>query len=533
MGNKNGYFKLIRNENGMGIKIFPPGPDGEAVQYNEVAKYLESNNILNIDIKELNRAIMKAAENVQQILLTPKKGYPVNEKMYIIFDDNNMKATARFYPSSNDGKDISKDEILSELEYLGIKYGISENEIDRFLNAKEYCTDYIVAVGTPPRHGEDAKIKYNFNTDRRSKPRRNEDGSVDFHQLDNISHIHKGDLLAELIPADLGEPGTDVCGNSVQPRKVDRKSLKHGKNITLSEDGRKMFSEVDGHAMLENDKVFVSNVYEVPADVDNSTGDISYEGSVTVKGNVRTGFKIKASGDVEVYGAVEGAEIVSGGQIILHHGIQGMSKGILVAKGNIVAKFIESAKVHAQGYIEADTIIQSQVAAKGDITVMGVKGNIIGGYVRSTSLISAKSIGSPMGITTTVEVGIDPNIQERINVLKESMEEKNSTYKKMSQIVDMFKKKLQLGQLDNDKVALYKKSLEDMSAIQHEMADMQKEYDSLTAELTGNTNASIAVSQDIFPGTKVVIGGEIRFINEELCHCRFRKQSGDVRSLPL
>lgn len=533
MGNKNGYFRLIRNENGIGIKVFPPEPDGEEVQYNEIVKYLESNHILNIDIKALNRAVTKGAEDVQQVLLTPNKGYHVNEKMYIIFDDNNMKAIARFYPASNDGQDISKDEILSELEYSGIKYGINENEINRFLNDKQYCTDYIVAAGTPPRHGEDAKIKYHFNTDRRLRPKRNKDGSVDFHQLDNISHIHKGDLLAELIPADLGEPGTDVCGNSVQPKKVERKSLKHGKNITLSEDGMKMFSEVDGHAMLENDKVFVSNVYEVPADVDNSTGDISYEGSVTVKGNVRTGFKIKASGDVEVYGAVEGAEIVSGGQIILHHGIQGMSKGILVAKGNIVAKFIESAKVHAQGYVEADTIIQSQVAAKGDITVMGVKGNIIGGHVRSTSLISAKSIGSPMGITTMVEVGIDPNIQERINILKESMEEKNSTLKKMSQIVEMFKQKLKLGQIDNDKVALYKKSMEDIKTIQHELADMQKEYDNLASELTGNANATIAVSQDIFPGTKVVIGGEIRFINEELCHCRFKKQSGYIKSLPL
>lgn len=533
MGNKNGYFKLIRNESGMSIKIFPPEPGGEAVKYSEVVKYLEGNHIFNIDIKSLNRAVTKAEEEIQQILLTSDKSYPVNEKIDIICDDNYMKAVARFYPASNDGKSISKEEILSELEDSGIKYGINENEINRFLNDKEYCANYVVAVGKAPRHGEDAKIKYYFNTDRRLKPKRNKDGSVDFHQLDNISHIHKGDLLAELIPADIGEPGIDICGNRVQPKKVERKTLKHGKNIKLSEDGMKMFSEVDGHAMLENEKVFVSNVYEVPADVDNSTGDISYEGSVIVKGNVRTGFKIKASGDVEVYGAVEGAEIVSGGQIILHHGIQGMSKGILVARGNIVAKFIESAKVHSQGFIEADAIIQSQVAAKGDITIMGVKGNIIGGYVRSTSLISAKSIGSPMGITTMVEVGIDPNIQERISTLKEEMDVKNSAYKKLSQIVDMLKQKAKKGQLDNDKIVLYKKSAGDMEVIRRELDNMQEEYNNLSSELSGNEHASIAVSQDIFPGTKVVISGEVKFINEELCHCRFKRQNGDIKSLPL
>ena len=41
-----------------------------------------------------------------------------------------------------------------------------------------------------------------------------------------------------------------------------------------------------------NDTVFVSNVYEVPADVGPSTGDIDYDGSVEVKGNVLSGYTV-------------------------------------------------------------------------------------------------------------------------------------------------------------------------------------------------------------------------------------------------
>lgn len=533
MENKNGYFQLVRDENGIKMRIFPPAQGGEAVCYEEIIRYLEKNGIRNVDIQSLSKAVKAATGNIQQVVLTLNPGYAVHEMMDMAVDDNKLKVTARFYPPSNDGQEISKEEILRDLSNAGIVYGIEENEIDRFLKEKNYCTDYIVAKGTEPRHGTDASIKYYFNTDRKLKPKRNKDGSVDFHQLDNISHIQKGDMLAELIPADLGEEGTDVYGEPVAPRKVEQKVLKHGKNITLSEDGLKMFSEVDGHAILENDKVFVSNVYEVPADVDNSTGDISYEGSVIVRGNVRTGFKIRASGNVEVYGAVEGAEIVSGGQIILHHGIQGMSKGILVAKGNIVAKFIESARVHSQGYIEADAIIQSQVAAKGDITIMGVKGNIIGGYVRSTSLISAKVIGSPMGITTIAEVGIDPAVQEKMSTLKEEMEQKNASIKKMTQLIELFKQKAQQGRLDNEKLVMYKKSVEDMNGLRQEIMELQEQFEKLSSEATGDVNASVAVSQDIFPGTKLVINGEIRFINEELSHCRFKKMDGDIKSFPL
>lgn len=81
-----------------------------------------------------------------------------------------------------------------------------------------------------------------------------------------------------------------------------------------------------GHASLVGGKVFVSDVYEVPADVDNSTGNIEYSGSVTVRGNVKGGFRISAKGDIVVEGIVEDAELYAGGQIIVKRGIHGMEK---------------------------------------------------------------------------------------------------------------------------------------------------------------------------------------------------------------
>ena len=46
--------------------------------------------------------------------------------------------------------------------------------------------------------------------------------------------------------------------------------------------------------------VMVSDIYRVPANVDPSTGDIEYNGTVEVAGNVATGFKVKAEGDIIV-----------------------------------------------------------------------------------------------------------------------------------------------------------------------------------------------------------------------------------------
>lgn len=533
MGNENGYFKLIRSEKGLSIRIFPPQANGEKVSYDEIIEYLNKNNIVNVDIVSLSKAVEDDSSKIKEVLLTLNKGYPVNEFMMLKFTDNNMTAVARFYPESNEGKEISKEEILSDLNNANVTYGIDEDNIDEFLLNRKYCTDYVIARGKPVTEGYDAKIEYFFSTDNKIRPKRNEDGSVDFHQLDNISHIKKDDILARLTPADAGRSGINVFGAKVVPRKVKRLSLKYGKNITLSEDGLSISSNVDGHVMIEGSKVFVSNTYEVPADVDNSTGDINYEGNVLVRGNVRTNFNIKASGDVEVYGVVEGASIIAGGQIILHHGIQGMSKGLLVSKGNIVARFIESSRVHSDGYIEADAIIQSHVAAKGDITVMGTKGNIIGGHVRSTSLIMAKVIGSPMGITTAVEVGVDPALQDKLADTKRQLADKSSEMKRIVQLAELFKKKSEAGQLDSEKQMIYKKTLEELAEFKNSIDFLQNQFEELTSQIAENSNSVIKVNQVIYPGTKVIVSSEIKLVNEELSHCRFKKQNGGVEILAL
>ena len=68
--------------------------------------------------------------------------------------------------------------------------------------------------------------------------------------------------------------------------------FRFGRNLVISEDGRKLISQVNGHVILENDKVVVSNVLEL-VDIDNSTGDIEYNGDVTIKGNILAGFSVK------------------------------------------------------------------------------------------------------------------------------------------------------------------------------------------------------------------------------------------------
>lgn len=529
---KNSYFQLVIGERNVAMNYYPPVDGGESLNLDEIVDYLDSHGIKDYDIKKINETILTATKPIK-ITISNETAFPVDEIMKVRVTPDKMYAIARFYPPSEGKNRADADEFLRDLSVMKITHGICEDAIKKHIEKPEYCKNIIVAMGTKPVQGTRASIEYKFQTDRKAKPRLNEDGTVDFHHLDNISHVAKGDVLAILTKEDPGKSGIDIYGAEIKPAKVERLTLKHGNNIEMTEDGLRLISLVDGHVTLEGDRVFVSNNFEVPADVDNSTGDIDYNGSVTVRGNVRTGFSISAKGNVEIFGVVEGANIYADGDIILHRGIQAMGKGRLECKGNLISKFIESAEVCVEGYIETDTILHSNVSAKGDVFVRGKNGNIIGGKVRSTSLIEATRIGSTMGTTTEVEVGTDPSVSARMHEIKSLLTEKTDERKKLEQLVALLRKKQDAGMLEPDKAPLIQSTTKNMILLDSEMKKLTEEYDKLSELVAGNKNAKIQARSDIYAGTKIVIAGDFILVHDDLAHVRFKKEKGEIKPTPF
>lgn len=533
MGGRNSYFQLVTKEDGTYMKIFEAEDGGETLFYDEISNYLIDNKIYEYDKVAVGRALTDV-KGVTEAKLTSTVISPINESIKIVLSEDRMYAKARFYPPTNNGLILTRDDIVSSLVKAGVKYGLDESAISSFMRDKHYCTDYILAKATPPVPGRDAVITYHFNTDLTLKPKRNEDGSVDFHQLDMISHCSKGDLLATLTPMDPGKPGIDVCGTIIRPAKVNNKVLRHGNKIHLSEDGLQMFSEVDGHVSLTDGRVFVSDTYEVPADVDASTGDITYEGNVVIKGNVITGYSVKAKGDIEVNGVVEGAYIEAGGQIVLKRGMQGMNKGILKAGSNIITKFLENTEVIAGGYVSTESILHSKVSAKGDIIVGGRRGFVTGGEIRSGTMISVKTAGSHMGTATLLEVGTDPRILEEFRELEKKLAIMITDKEKLAQSIMMFRKKLAMGnQITEEKREYIKQITQNNIMLETQIKEARKRYEDLKIEMDNNTSGVIKVSDIVYPGTKIVISGVIHFIREETHYSKFIKDRADIKVVPL
>lgn len=532
MSESHGCFQLVNKSGGMFIKIVPGEKGTNSMLLEDIVNYLGEIKISEYDLNALKNGLI-SAEAPTEIKIGFTEAPVINEYLKITIDPEKMFVIGKFYAPSTMGKAMDKSQIIDELVRKGIKYGVQEDVIDDFIKKRTYCINLVLVKGTLPVEGTDAEITYKFRTGATAKPKVNEDGTVDFHQLDMINHVNKGDILAVLKPADPGTPGIDVFGNPIRPKKVINKLLKHGMNIHLSEDGTIMYADVSGHVSLTDDRVFVSDTFEV-ADVNSSTGDITYEGNVVVKGNVLTGFAIKAKGDIVVNGVVEGAILESEGQIILKRGIQGMNRGKLEAKGNIVAKFIENSEVTSGGDISTEAIMHSFVKAKGEITVGGKRGLITGGEVKSGSTITAKTVGSSMGTHTLLEVGIDPSVMDEFRSIEKSISDMQEEKDKMVQLLTMFRKKVESGEkLTPDKAQYLRTANQNNILLETKIREATAQFVGLRDEINNYQSGKIRIENIVFPGVKIVISNVLYYVRQETHYCQFIRDNADIKCIGL
>lgn len=526
---KNGYFQVVSEDGRMWLKVFEPEEDGEMFSSEEVINYLNLISFPEYDSVSIDQYI-KNMEFSSMLMLYKGEIIPEPEKCVVRVQGNGERAFARFYPATTGGASLTEEDIISDLQYAGIRHGIRKKAIVHFLNHHQYMRDYFIAEATLPVQGYNAKIQYFFDINTTARPKLNEDGSVDFHQLGNIKTVQKGDKLATLKPAYRGKAGVSVLGKPLPPQKVKNRVLRFGRNIQLSEDKCNIYSNVSGHVTLVDDMVMVSDIYHVPANVDSSTGDIDYKGTVEVAGNVNTGFAIKAEGDIIVNGVVEGATLVSGGNIVLKRGMQGMDRGTLEAEGNITAKFLENCKVKCKGTLKADAVLHSDVCCRGKIDILGRKGLLNGGSLSTYADIHVTTLGSTMGTSTKVEIISDKELVIRTNELWEEINEIKEMFAKIDRVIDSVK-----GQLaGNQEILPEQKEYLKLMTVQKpimakKMRKLREEREKLLDRIEKNKHSCIRVEGAVYSGIEVIVKDVRKIQHEQVSHCRFVRDGADVK----
>lgn len=514
-----GAFSLQYTEEGVYLVVSNRGmPDMETC----IVEALQRKGIANYSKDKLISAFRSGEDRI--FVCNPVAETTVDEDIRIEVGNDGMLGFIALLPSDPDGKLLSLQDALGKLSADGkITHGINEQAVEQLLERKQYFTKAIIATGRQAMDGEDGKLIFRFSKEHDLKPLMLEDGKVDFYTLDLFSPAEKGQLLVERVPPTLGTDGVDVSGRELKARPGKDVLMPPCTNAEVNEDNTQMRATIDGKVdWIDNRKVVVSNEFVVHQDVDMSTGNITFGGSIVVKGNVRSGMKVKAAGNIEIAGIVEeSAEVQAGGDITLHMGVQGADKAIISAGGNVAANFIERANVYAKGDIVAASSMHSTLDSRANIVIIKGKGTLFGGTTRADKMIAAQVAGSVSHVTTNIVIGIGPENLRRLQKLREDLEIANV---EMEKIVEL---KSKISQLPGQEEMIERVNASMKSQLENKLK-LQNEIKGLEQQILDTQDGKIHVTGKVYPGVRVVIGEATLVIDEETKYSTFKKRNEDI-----
>lgn len=349
------------------------------------------------------------------------------------------------------GKSPERGALLEALQELKVPEPcVLRPALDELI-AMGQANNLCVAKAVEPVPGEDTCFEMLVDACKDLQLTEDERGRVDLHQLHEFLVVEPGTPLLRRIPATSGQPGINVIGEEL-PAKPGR-DLELSKDsegvLTSPEDPNLLVAEIKGHPVAIARGVRVDPTLRVK-NVDLSTGDIDFDGSLEVTGDVTSGFVVRATGDIFIRGVVEKAEVEARKNLTVLGGVIGEDLGRaadkqlilrthLRAGGDVAAKFVNLADVVAMGDIVVrEYAMQSHLRAGNAISLgqAGGKGCLIGGRAEAVHSLQANVLGSDASVATDVRIG-KPNPKRRLlEALKQAVLQSEHNIQKLAHMLE-------------------------------------------------------------------------------------------------
>ena len=446
--------------------------------------------------------------------------------------DNRMKVIANYSPPVGIGMELSVDDVIEKLTDLGVTTGISRDNISSICTSERPMRNIIVASGIPPKQGENAHIVPYFDMNVRRKAVEREDGSVDFHDLGEINSARAGQELYRKVPPTIGEPGCDVMGNELSglPGRDLNLVLGQGTEVDTS-DPNLIRARIDGEIIVKKGVVQISSVHKVDGDIDFSTGNVTFNGTIKINGTVKSGFKVVAEGDVEINGNVEDAEILGGNDVIVHGGYTGNGEGNIKAGRDVILKFIENQRVEAgRDIILNGSSYHSTMLAGRSVLSQGSQSVIVGGQCEAKISIQARKLGSEAATITILKVGIDPRIAEQLHLVDEEIALTTESQEKLEKsVVFLYRQKIDNNnQLPPEKMKLLDQLEKTKKAIPEKLKMLETKKETLLSKQEELDKAYASADSAVYPKVQVFFGQQFFSVNDKLGPSMFKMLKGEI-----
>jgi uncharacterized protein (DUF342 family) len=419
------------------------------------------------------------------------------------------------------GAELSSSELRDLLDEAGVVYGVNAGSIKNLaekigsggLEAGE--ENHLVAKGKSAQHGEDGRIDFLvdpsaenvfFDVD--------SDDVIDYKSNSLIQNVTEEQHLATLMKPTDPEDGVDVFGQTIEARVGNPMKIKLGPNMVSDND--RIYSTCCGRFIKEEDTLSVSPVYVVREDVGYRVGNINFIGKVEAQKDILDDFSVFAKEGIEVNGIVGAATVESDGSIILNGGMNGKGKGFLRSQGLIEAKYLNEVTVVAWGDISVQkSIINSIVKTKGKVDSQ--HGSVIGGEVTALMGVDVGSVGSDLGVITTLVAGQDYELKDRMKAYESQLLEIGQEVDRIDRIIGpILADKNKLTSLSVDKKKALKGLLEQLKRYREEQGRIRLEAEALEKETTSVSIKEIVVRKVMYSGVRIVIGNCKKVIKSDI-----------------
>lgn len=322
----------------------------------------------------------------------------------------------------------TSSQLESELKKEKVVAGIDPEAIDKAFEKLDEGIEpgelFEIAHGTSVVHGEPGRIEFTVDVSGEARYEGISDDSsdsIDFKEAVVILSVKKGEVIAKVLNPVGGKPGLTLAGKEIQPKTPKEAKYKLGEGVEENTETREIVATREGRPIHKAGVVAVEPVLELPGDIDLSTGNIEFDGTVLVHGGILDGFGVEAK-ELEVDGVVGAANIKISGPCTFKGGVQGKERADIVVQGELHAKYVNGAKIECRGDILVTReIVNTTIWCRGKVTA----GKIIGGECLAMGGIEAVAVGSEMGVATILEPGanyIVRRIENAMDVFAEHIE---------------------------------------------------------------------------------------------------------------
>lgn len=502
-----GSFHIENKEGRAILTVYPPeNPGGESVGFDEVRNRLRLLRVEDVDFDKIDKVVLHGDGKPHDIGRW-SGGKAVDAEIAVTVSSDKMRAFIRLKAPQNGGKDLDFNQILRALEANGVKFGINEDKIKQIAEKPVYSDEISVARGVLPKNGKNGSIRLYFDRIPKGELKENEYGRVDYKEIKLVQSVPEGSILAELLSPESGFDGKNVLGEILPAHDGREVQWRLGSNVHLSEDGQKAIASITGRPVYDQHDILRVDETIRLEQVDYSTGNIDFPGTIIVGEKIADGFKLDVAGSIIVEKSFGKAFLKAKGDIILNGGFMGHDEGSIDSGGDIYARFVERGRLHASGsiYIK-DASMHAELIAGDSIWIKGGRGELIGGKAVAGRNIICHKLGAVVETKTHLVVGSPPELIDELQKIQDEITEKEEILQKVLHTKKNLEEAMKKRTLDDEEWDMLNKLRGLHTKFTNSLDSLQNQFEFAVNSFEPGEDSYVAVLDEIYHGVEIMFG---------------------------